>query len=186
LEDFLLIQGFDEQEGNIETLLEISQRIETMEEWSETKRSNTGKRPCSELDKNEKTVSNKKQKLDYFCEYHGQNKSHSTQDCMTCKSILQSARKSREEKHGTDKAVSNISTGVDYKKRVGFKKPWTKENKDEMMQTIFNTAFHKAAVKYMKEKVHKNDTVPTQEFNNLSLEEEDHDDSDSDSTSDEE
>jgi hypothetical protein len=54
-----------------------------------------------------------------------------------------------------------------------------------MMQTIFNTAFHKAAVKYMKEKVHKNDTVPTQEFNNLSLEE-DHDNSDSDSTSEEE
>ncbi len=149
------MQGYDEQKGNTKRLLEISQRIETMEEWSETKKSNTGKRPHRELDKNERTVSNKKQKPDYFCEYHGPNKSHSTQDCTTCKSILQSAQKSCEEKHGTDKATSNIITGGDYKKCVSFKNPWTKENKDEMMLTIFNTAFHKAAVKYIKEKVHK-------------------------------
>ncbi len=82
--DFVLMQGLDEQEGNMETLLKISQRIETMEEWSETKKSSTGKRPHSDLDKNEKTVSNEKQKTDYFCEYHGPNKSHDTQDCTTC------------------------------------------------------------------------------------------------------
>ncbi len=83
--------------------------------------------------------------------------------------------------------MTNISTGGDYKKRVSFKKPWTKENKDEMIQTIFNTVIHKAAVKYMKEKVHKNDTAPTQELNNLSLDKgRDNSESDLSSSSEEE
>jgi hypothetical protein len=67
--DFLLMQGFDEQEGNVATLLEISQCIETMEEWSKTKKSVSGKRDCSVSEKLDKT-SNKRQKADYFCEYH--------------------------------------------------------------------------------------------------------------------
>jgi hypothetical protein len=182
--DFLLMQGFDEQEGNISNLLEISQRIETMEEWSETKKSAGGKRDRSVSEKSDKSP-NKRQKSDYFCEYHGPNKSHGTKDCTTCKNILQSARKSRDEKHGSDKSASKPKVGSDYAKRVAFKKPWNNQPKDEAMQTIFNTAFHKAAVKYMTKHGPKNDTVPTQEFNNLNLEEGDAS-SDSDSSSSEE
>ncbi len=66
-EDFLLMQDFDEQEGNIATLLDISQRIDTMEEWSETKKAATGKRDCFVSEKSDKTP-NKKPKVDYFCD----------------------------------------------------------------------------------------------------------------------
>ena len=74
------MQGFDEQEGNIATLLEISQQIETMEEWSETKKAATGKRDRSVSKKSDKSSS--KQKGQYFCEYHGSNQSHGTKDCI--------------------------------------------------------------------------------------------------------
>ena len=94
--DFLLLQGFDEQEGDLSTLLEICQRIETMEKWSETIKIPTKKRPG--MDKMD--IPNKKVKSGHFCEYHGHNKSHDTKDCNICKSILQSAHKTREEKHG--------------------------------------------------------------------------------------
>ena len=75
--DFLLIQGFDEHEGNISTLLKISQQIKTIEEWSKTKKAATGKRDRSVSEKSDKS-SNKKQKSEYYCEYHGPNKTHST------------------------------------------------------------------------------------------------------------
>jgi hypothetical protein len=39
------MQGFDEQEGDLSTLLEICQRIKTMEEWSEMIKIPTKKRP---------------------------------------------------------------------------------------------------------------------------------------------
>jgi hypothetical protein len=180
--DFLLMQGFDEQEGNIATLLEISQRIETMEEWSETKKAATGKRDRSGSEKTDKSP-NKKQRTDFFCEYHGSNKSHSTKDCTTCKSILQSARKSRDEKHGTDK--SSITSSFSSDKRVAFKKPWKNPAKDENMQAMFATAMQNMASAYFKGKQPKKDKVPTEEFNNLNLEKDDSS-SDSDSSSSEE
>jgi hypothetical protein len=182
--DFLLMQGFDEQDGTIANLLDISQRIETMEEWSETTKTHAGKRTRSVSEKTDKSP-NKKQRSDFYCEYHGPNKSHGTKDCTKCKSILQSARNSRDEKHGSEKPAAKPKAGSDYAKRVAFKKPWNNQSKDEAMQTIFNTAFHKAAVKYMTKHGPKNDTVPTQEFNNLNLEEGDAS-SDSDSSSSEE
>ena len=180
--DFLLMQGFDEQEGNISTLLEISQRIETMEEWSETKKAATGKRDRSVSEKSDKS-SNKKQKSEYYCEYHGPNKTHSTKDCTTCKSILQSARKSRDDKHGSDKTSASSNAGSDYARRVTFKKPWKNPAKDENMQAMFATAFKDMAATYLQGKQKKKDkNVPTEEFNNLNLEE-DSSSSDSDSSS---
>ena len=180
--DFLLMQGFDEQQGNISTLLEISQRIETMEEWSETKKAATGKRDRSVSEKSDKS-SNKKQKSEYYCEYHGPNKTHSTKDCTTCKSILQSARKSRDDKHGSDKTSASSNAGSDYARRVTFKKPWKNPAKDESMQAMFATAFKDMAATYLQGKQKKKDkNVPTEEFNNLNLEE-DSSSSDSDSSS---
>jgi hypothetical protein len=168
--DFLLMQGFDEQEGNIATLLEISQRIETMEEWSETKKATTGKRDRSVSEKSDKAP-NKKHKGQYFCEYHGSNQSHGTKDCTTCKKILQSARKSREDKHGSDKPFTSANAGTDGAKRVSFKKPWTKPGKNEDMQAMFNTALQAFATSYFASKPQKKDkNVPTAEFNNLNLE----------------
>ena len=168
--DFLLMQGFDEQEGNIDNLLDISQRIETMEEWTESNKSSTGKRDRSVSEKSDKSP-NKKQKTGFFCEYHGPNKSHGTKDCTAVKAILQSARKSRDEKHGTDKGASSSATTSEYQKRVSFKKPWNSQTKDEYMQTVFTTAFKKAAEKYSaKYLAKKNGGPPTEEFNNLHLE----------------
>ena len=176
------MQGFDEQQGNISTLLEISQRIETMEEWSETKKAATGKRDCSVSEKSDKS-SNKKQKSEYYCEYHGPNKTHSTKDCTTCKSILQSARKSCDDKHGSDKTSASSNAGSDYARRVTFKKPWKNPAKDENMQAMFATAFKDMAATYLQGKQKKKDkNVPTEEFNNLNLEE-DSSSSDSDSSS---
>jgi hypothetical protein len=164
------MQGFDEQEGNIDTLLDISQHIETMEEWTESTKSSTGKRDRSVSEKSDKSP-NKKQKTGFFCEYHGPNKSHSTKDCTAVKAILQSARKSRDEKHGTDKGAPSSATTSEYQKRVSFKKPWNGQTKDEYMQTVFMTAFKKAAEKYSaKYLAKKNGGPPTEEFNNLHLE----------------
>jgi hypothetical protein len=163
------MQGFDEQEGNIDTLLNISQCIETMEEWTKSTKSSTGKRDCSVSEKSYKSP-NKKQKTGFFCEYHV--KSHGTKDCTAVKAILQSARKSRDKKHRTDKGVSSSATTSKYQtKRVSFKKPWNGQTKDEYMQTVFTTAFKKAAEKYsVKYLAKKNGGPPTEEFNNLHLE----------------
>ena len=115
------MQGFDEQEGNIDNLLDISQPIETMEEWTESISSSTGKRDCSVSKKSDKSP-NKKQKTGFFCEYHGPDKSHGTKDCTAVKAILQSTRKSHDEKHGTDKGVSSSATTSEYQQRVSFTK----------------------------------------------------------------
>ena len=42
------------------------------------------------------------------------SKSHGTKNCTAVKAILQSAHKSREEKHGTDKAASSSATTSEY------------------------------------------------------------------------
>ncbi len=165
------MQGFDvEQEGNIDTLLYISQRIETMEEWTESNKSSAGKRDRSVSEKSEKSP-NKRQKTGFFCEYHGPKKSHGTKDCTAVKAILQSACKSRNKKHGSAKAASSPATTNDYQKRVSFKKPWNRQTKDEYVQTVFTTAFKTAAGKYSaKYLAKKNGGPPTEEFNNLHLE----------------
>ena len=46
-----------------------------------------------------------------------------SKDCTTCKKILQSACKSREDKHGSDKTFASSSAGTDVAKRVSFKNP---------------------------------------------------------------
>ncbi len=68
------MQGFDKQEGNIATLLDISQSINTIEEWTESNKFSTRKRDRSVSEKLDKS-SNKKQKIGFYCEYHGPNKS---------------------------------------------------------------------------------------------------------------
>ena len=113
--------------------------------------------------------SNKKQKTgDYFCEYHGSNKSHSTKDYTACKAILQSARKSCEEKYGTEKPAS-----IPTDKCVAFKKPW-KAPSDQTMNVMLNAALEKVAANYFTGMTlsKKENKIPTQEFNNLSIKEE--------------
>ncbi len=138
------MQGFDEQESNVATLLDISQCIETMEEWIKSNKSSTGKRDCSVSKKSDKSPY-KKQKTGFICEYHGSNKFHSSKDCTAVKAILQSTRKSCDEKHGLDRTVASSATTNDYQKKVSFKKAWNGQPKDEYMQTVFTTAFKKAA-----------------------------------------
>ncbi len=120
--DFLLMQGPNKQEGNIATLFEISQQIKTVEEWSKTKKAATGKRDCSVSKKSDKP-SNKKEKTEYYCEYHGPSKSHGIKDCTLCLSILQSARKLHNNKHGSDQTSTSSNAGSDSARRITFKKP---------------------------------------------------------------
>ena len=120
--EFLLLQGFDKQEGSIATLLDMAERIETMEAMlRDMKKPAATKRERSSQEAADKP--NKKSKTSHFCEYHGPNFSHDTKECSTCKSILQSARKSRGDKND-DKPSSSGTT--DYKKKATCGMPWTK------------------------------------------------------------
>ena len=60
------MQGFDEQECNIDNLLNISQCTETMKEWTKSNKSSTGKHDCSVSKKSDKSP-NKKQMTGFFC-----------------------------------------------------------------------------------------------------------------------
>ncbi len=59
------MQGFDEQEGNITTLLDISQCIKNMEEWTDSNKSSTGKHDCS-VSKNWTSLLIESKRLDSF------------------------------------------------------------------------------------------------------------------------
>jgi hypothetical protein len=167
--EFLLLQGFDEQEGSIATLLDMAERIETMEAMSrDMKKPAVAKRERSGQEGSEKP--NKKSKTSHFCEYHGSNFSHDTKDCSTCKSILQSARKSRDDKNA-DKPSSSGTT--DYKKKATFGKPWAKTTKSEDIQAMFTEALANAASSFKASTKAKGKKMPTQEFHNLNLEDDD-------------
>ena len=169
--DFLLLQGFDEQEGSLAQLTDMSERIETMESMSmDTKKAAGSTKRERTQDKAERP--NKRSKTSHFCEYHGPNYSHDTQDCTICKSILQSARKSREDKHATDK-TSGFDTGGEQKKRATFTKPWKKTTKTEDVHAHFAEVLAKAASSLKTGKAStKSKRLPVEEFHNLNLEEE--------------
>ncbi len=115
--NILLMQGFNEQEANIATLLDIPSALKP---WK------NGLKATSPVLWSVIALSlrNKCQKTGYFCKYHHQpNKFHSTKVCTACKAILQSASKSCEEKHGSDNADASSDTTNDYKKFVSFNKP---------------------------------------------------------------
>ncbi len=117
------MQGFfDEQDGNIATLLDISQCIDIMEEWTKSNKSSTGKCDCSVSKKLDKSP-NKKQKTGFFCEYHKPKNPHGTKDCTAVKAIPQSTRKSCDDKDGLDRTVASSATTNVYQERSVSRNP---------------------------------------------------------------
>ena len=104
---------------------------------------------------------------------------YDTKDCSTCKSILQSARKSRDDKNADNSSSSG--TTEQYKKKATFGKPWAKTTKSEDIQAMFTEALGNAASSFKASTKAKGKKMPTQEFHNLNLED---DDNKSDSGSD--
>ena len=145
------------------TFLDISQHIETMEEWTERNKSSTGKYDCSVSEKLDKS-SDKKQKTGFFCEYHGPNKSNDTKDCTAVKAILQVACKSCDKKHGQIRLRPALPLLTTTRNRLALKRP-ERQPTVEYFQTVVTTAFKKAVEKYSaKYLAKKNGGSPMEEL----------------------
>ena len=90
-----------------------------------------------------------------------------TKDSSTCKSILQSACKSCDDKNA-DKPSSSGTTK--YKKKAKtFGKPLAKTSKSKDIQAMFTEALANAASSFEASTKAKGKKMPTQEFHNLNL-----------------